>query len=74
MGLWDIGSSLPQLPPEALASRSHMQPGPPGVPLKFQHHREFVTGIDYNLFVEGQVGSCAWDRQVCVWTLATPPP
>jgi peroxin-7 len=31
------------------------------------HHREFVFGIDFSLFVDGLVASCSWDRQVAVW-------
>ena len=61
VALWDIGGSMQQQ--QRLSA-----------PLKFEHHREFVTGIDFNLFIQGQVASCAWDRQVCVWTLGTPPP
>lgn len=27
-------------------------------------HTEFVLGVDWNLYVEGQVATCAWDQQV----------
>ncbi|ORX60867.1 WD40 repeat-like protein [Piromyces finnis] len=30
------------------------------------HHTEFVLGVDFNLYVEGQIATCAWDEQICV--------
>ena len=46
------------------------------VPLiqKCDHHSEFVLGFDFNLFVEGLVASCAWDRYVSIWNINDPPP
>lgn len=38
----------------------------PGDPLltRIDHHSEFVVGIDFNLFIEGQIASCSWDETV----------
>ncbi len=33
----------------------------------FEHHTEFVIGLDFNLFVEGQLASCSWDECVEVF-------
>jgi len=41
---------------------------------KFEHHSEFVIGLDWNLFVEGQVVSCGWDQGVFVWNINSQPP
>ena len=38
-----------------------------------EHHTEFVVGLDFNIFVEGQVASCAWDESLCVWHLGQQP-
>lgn len=44
----------------------------------FDHHTEFVLGIDLNLFEENLVATASWDRTVCVWNIAKgrpgPPP
>ncbi|KAJ3152699.1 peroxisomal targeting signal 2 receptor [Irineochytrium annulatum] len=32
-------------------------------------HTEFVLGVDFNLFHEGRVATCAWDEGVCVMDL-----
>lgn len=42
---------------------------PPGNNLIEVHdaHTEFVLGIDFNLYVEGQVATCAWDENVHVF-------
>ena len=40
-----------------------------------QQHSEFVLGLDFNLFVPGQMATCSWDRHLCIWdTNAGPPP
>lgn len=46
---------------------------PPGQNLIHVHdaHTEFVLGLDFNLYVEGQVATCAWDERVNVFM---PPP
>ena len=31
---------------------------------RFDHYTEFVVGIDFNLFIEGQIATCAWDERV----------
>jgi peroxin-7 len=33
---------------------------------KFTHHIEFVIGLDFNIFIEGQIATCSWDEQVFV--------
>jgi hypothetical protein len=34
---------------------------------KFEDHTEFVLGVDFNLFNEGQVATTAWDETVRVF-------
>lgn len=34
---------------------------------KFEHHSEFVVGLDCNLFVEKQVATCSWDKKATVF-------
>jgi hypothetical protein len=29
---------------------------------KYEHHTEFVLGLDFNLFVDGLIATCSWDR------------
>jgi len=31
---------------------------------RIDHHTEFVQGIDFNLFIEGQIATCSWDQTV----------
>jgi peroxin-7 len=31
-------------------------------------HTEFVLGVDFNLYVEGQIATCAWDENVHILT------
>lgn len=47
----------------------------PGDPLveKSEHHSEFVVGVDFNIFVEGQVATAGWDCNVALWGLGTDP-
>jgi len=40
----------------------------------FDHHTEFVLGVDLSLFEENLIASAAWDRSVCVWNCAQGPP
>ncbi|KAL1917934.1 uncharacterized protein VTP21DRAFT_3768 [Calcarisporiella thermophila] len=37
-------------------------------------HSEFVLGVDFNLYLEGVVATCAWDEWVHVFGLAPPAP
>lgn len=30
---------------------------------RYEHHTEFALGVDFNLFVEGQIATCAWDER-----------
>ncbi|PHJ23220.1 wd g-beta repeat-containing protein [Cystoisospora suis] len=34
----------------------------------FDHHIEFVVGIDWSLFHEHLLASASWDRHVCLWS------
>ena len=45
---------------------------PPGT-ADCHHEMEFVVGLDFSLFNDGQMASCSWDWHVCVWpcTIAT---
>lgn len=38
---------------------------------KMDHHTEFVVGVDFNMFIEGQIASCSWDESVAVWNMLT---
>jgi len=40
----------------------------------FDHHSEFVLGLDLSLFEENLVASAAWDRTCCVWNCVQGPP
>ncbi|CAE8682874.1 unnamed protein product, partial [Polarella glacialis] len=40
----------------------------------FDHHSEFVLGVDLSLFEENLVVSAAWDRTCCVWNANQGPP
>ena len=33
---------------------------------KFDHHSEFVVGVDFNMFREGYFGTASWDKSVGV--------
>jgi peroxin-7 len=41
---------------------------------RFDHHTEFVCGLDFSLGAPGLVATCSWDRSVCVWDARGPPP
>lgn len=34
---------------------------------QYDHHDEFVVGLDWNLEEPGQLASCSWDETVYVW-------
>ena len=38
---------------------------------QYNHHTEFVVGLDYSLFDEGLAASCGWDNR-CVTFSALP--
>mmetsp|Transcript_2945 Transcript_2945/g.8296 ORF Transcript_2945/g.8296 Transcript_2945/m.8296 type:complete len:329 (+) Transcript_2945:80-1066(+) len=42
----------------------------------FDHHSEFVLGVDLSLFEENLMATAAWDRTACVWNCmqGRPPP
>eukprot|EP00802_Teleaulax_amphioxeia_P020453 Tamp_20738.p1 GENE.Tamp_20738~~Tamp_20738.p1 ORF type:complete len:359 (-),score=46.49 Tamp_20738:104-1075(-) len=60
VAVWEISG-----PPSQGPQRGPMQVGMPG---RFAHHKEFVTGLDFSLFQEGELASCSWDRSVCLWS------
>jgi peroxin-7 len=37
---------------------------------QFEHHTEFVTGLDFNLFVENQLASASWDKVCSVFSIS----
>lgn len=41
---------------------------------RFDHHSEFVVGIDWSLFEENVLATTSWDRSVCAWNVTSPPP
>lgn len=40
---------------------------------RYEQHTEFVLGVDFNMFAENQLASCAWDEHVCVWRVGEEP-
>ena len=46
---------------------------PPFGMLRSEHHSEFVVGLDFNLFVPGQVATCSWDGFVAVFDVRQGP-
>jgi len=40
----------------------------------FDHHTEFVLGVDLSLFEENLLATAAWDRTACVWNCMQGPP
>ena len=36
---------------------------------EFNHHTEFVTGLDFSMFVEGQLASVGWDGATAVFNM-----
>mmetsp|Transcript_13152 Transcript_13152/g.32257 ORF Transcript_13152/g.32257 Transcript_13152/m.32257 type:complete len:323 (+) Transcript_13152:116-1084(+) len=40
----------------------------------FDHHTEFVLGIDFNNYMENVVATCSWDESVTVFDCTKPPP
>jgi len=45
-----------------------------GMTRRFNHHTEFVIGLDWHLFRENVLCTTAWDRTVVVWNYLTDPP
>jgi peroxin-7 len=41
---------------------------------RFDHHTEFVVGLDLSLFEENLMATAAWDRTACVWNCVQGPP
>lgn len=31
---------------------------------QFDHHSEFVTGLDFSTFVEGRLATASWDKSI----------
>lgn len=42
--------------------------------MPYEHHSEFVFGVDFNLFRPGEIASCSWDEHVCIFNINGPPP
>lgn len=36
---------------------------------RMEHHTEFVVGLDWNMFIEGQLGSASWDETVTLFDM-----
>ena len=34
---------------------------------RFDHHTEFVVGLDWNIFVEKQIATTSWDKKTSVF-------
>lgn len=41
---------------------------------KFDQHTEFVVGLDFSLFDEGEFATCAWDETVDILSVDAPAP
>jgi peroxin-7 len=44
---------------------------------RLDHHTEFVLGIDFNIFIDGQLGTCSWDERGAIFDMREhvfPPP
>ena len=37
---------------------------------RLEHHTEFVVGLDFNMFIEGQIGSCSWDESCSIFDMS----
>lgn len=48
-----------------LWNMSHKQP----IVKTFNHHREFVLGCSFNLFIPNLVATTSWDQTVCIFNL-----
>lgn len=40
---------------------------------EFDHHTEFVLGVDFNNYMENIVATCSWDETVTVFDISKPP-
>lgn len=40
---------------------------------KYEHHTEFVVGLDFNLENDEEIASCSWDETVYVWNRGEEP-
>jgi len=43
------------------------RPSDAGAIAQYNHHTEFVMGVEWSLFQEGVLASCAWDGCMSVW-------
>ena len=41
---------------------------------RFEHHSEFAVGLDFNLFIPGQISTGSWDGHCAVWNIQGQPP
>ena len=37
---------------------------------QFEQHTEFITGLDFNLFVENELASASWDKCCSIFSIA----
>jgi peroxin-7 len=40
---------------------------------RYNHHTEFVAGIDMSVLVDGLLASTGWDEMVYIWPFGTDP-
>jgi len=86
--LWDVAQPQPLLRRRGAARhgappcgrRSMRTPRCEGLPLsrlwcdRYDHHTEFVVGVEFSLFQPGLVASCGWDNLLYCWHQAGEPP
>lgn len=68
VAVWDV---QPELRPSAATAE---MPAPHRLLQSFNHHHEFVTGVDWDCAHPSRVLSCGWDQSAVMWDLAEPPP
>ncbi len=39
---------------------------------RYEHHHEFVVGVDFNLFIPGEIATTSWDGYCTVWNFQDP--
>ena len=40
---------------------------------RFDHHTEFVTGIDFSMFQEGRLATASWDKRISALSIDDSP-
>lgn len=36
---------------------------------RYQHHTEFIIGLDWNLFEKGQLATASWDKSIKIYNI-----